>query len=152
VKRSAEAFNAPEPMTDQPADPITDQQLLAFLDEGLEPKLMAELEQRLRSEPALQQRLLRLIDLHPTATHSIGGIWRQERISCPSREELSNFLLGLLSEPQAQYIDFHLSQVGCPLCQYSLTDLRQQASAAAQPDIERRRQRFFQSTIGRSPR
>jgi hypothetical protein len=143
---------SPKPMTDPTPDPISDQQLLAFLDEGLDPALMAALEQRLRREPPLQQRLLRLIDRHPTMTHSIGGIWRQERISCPSREELSDFLLGLLTEPHAQYIEFHLQQIGCPMCQYNLTDLRQQASAAAQPEIERRRQRFFQSTVGRSAR
>lgn len=139
-------------MTDPPHEPITDQQLLAFLDEGLEPSLMAELERRLRADHSLQQRLLHLIDRHPNATHSIGGIWRQERISCPSREELSSFLLGVLTEPQAQYIEFHLQQIGCPMCQYSLVDLQQQASSTAQPEIERRRRRFFQSTIGRSRR
>jgi hypothetical protein len=32
--------------------------------------------------------------------HSLGEIWRRNRVSCPTRQQLGSFLLGILSDEQ----------------------------------------------------
>lgn len=47
---------------------------------------------------------------------SIGGIWFVEGISCPHRDLLMNWMEGGLDAAQADYIDFHLNVIDCPIC------------------------------------
>ena len=55
---------------------------------------------------------------------SFGKVWRGHRLSCPSRQELGGFLLGVLPDDAAQYVTFHLEVVGCRCCQANVADLR----------------------------
>ena len=79
--------------------------------------------------------------------HSLGAVWRRERLTCPSREQLGSYLLQVLDDGLQDYIDFHLNTVGCPFCQANLADLeaRQQEPA---PKAKERRRRYFQSSAG----
>src|SRR5437588_628849 len=64
--------------------------------------------------------------------HSVGGIWRRERLSCPNREQLGGFLLQALDPDLLEYIEFHLTTVGCAFCGANLDDLKRlQAEAPA---------------------
>jgi hypothetical protein len=79
--------------------------------------------------------------------HSIGAIWRGQRLSCPSREQLGSYLLQVLEEGLQDYIRFHLTTVGCPYCQANLSDLEALRQLDA-PKANARRRRFFESSAG----
>jgi hypothetical protein len=125
----------------------TQAELEAFLDECLTAEEMAVIEQVLRSDKALSAQLSAIVQRRGGGMHSIGDIWRQNRISCPSREQLGSFLLGVLDGEIEDYIRFHLQTIGCRACQASLDDLQQQQADAAELR-ETRRRRYFQSSAG----
>ncbi len=127
---------------------MTDADLLAYLDESLAAADMARIEQSLRVDPVLAVRLRGLVERRNSGVHSLSEIWRRHRLSCPDRSRLGSFLLGVLGDDEAKYITFHLTVVGCRVCQANVDDLRGQASQAA-PAIETRRRRLFESTVGR---
>jgi len=128
---------------------FTDQKLLAYLDEQLPADEMSELETSLRDSDALRNRLSMLIQRKNNGGHSVGEIWRRERISCPDREQLGSYLLGVLDTNQADYIEFHVHTVGCRFCGANLDDLRQ---ASAEPaETRQRRRKYFESSAGFLP-
>lgn len=127
--------------------PFTEHELEAFLDEALSPEEMARLEMALRSQPKLARALAEVRSRRDAGVHSLGEIWRRNRLSCPTRETLGSFLLGALDREHSDYIRFHLETVGCRCCQANLQDLqRQQQETAA--NSARRRSRYFQSSAG----
>ena len=138
--------SAPDPEEDS-VTPPTNEELLAFLEEQLSAERMAEIEQALRSDVDLQQRLAGVVRQHDPGAHSVGAIWRRRRLSCPSRSDLGSFLLGALEPVRTEYIEFHLRVVGCRYCAANLSDLEQEAGDQAE-EVTRRRQKFFQSSAG----
>jgi len=127
----------------------SDMELLAFLDEGLPAQQMAALETRLRSDQTLLKRLAELRTMRDVGLHSIGGIWRTHRLSCPTRQQLGNFLMEVLDPAEAEYIRFHIDRIGCRFCQASLEDLRQRALEASREPARRRSHKYFQTSVGR---
>jgi hypothetical protein len=119
----------------------------AYLDEALPPEEMARIEQALRGNPELLERLAELNVRRDTGVHSLGAIWRRHRLSCLTREQLGSYLLGALSSEMAGYIDFHLKVVGCRCCQANLVDLQKQQAEAPEV-VETRRRKYFQSSAG----
>lgn len=126
---------------------FTDQQLQAYLDEALPASSMAVIEQQLRDDPRLSQRLVDLAGQREAGVHGLGEIWRRNRLSCPTRGQLGGYLLGALEDEVAAYIQFHLEHVGCRQCSANLEDLRQQQSGLAS-SAQSRRQRYFQTSAG----
>jgi hypothetical protein len=126
---------------------ITQADLQAYLDEALTPAEMAAIEVELRQKPDLLQQLAAINARRDAGVHSVGEIWRRQRLSCPGREQLGSYLLGALDQPQAEYIDFHLSKIGCRYCQANLEDLRRQQQEKSETTTTRRR-KYFQSTAG----
>lgn len=128
----------------------SDGTLAAYLDEALPVDQMAAIETALRDDAALRERLTQVIGRADAGLHSIGEIWRRHRLSCPTRDELAQFLLGILPAEQAAAIEFHLQSVGCRYCAANRDDL--QAAAALTETIDQhsasRRQRFFQTSAG----
>lgn len=126
---------------------ITRAQLHAYLEDILDDRETARVEQALRDSEPLRGALRALIQDRDRGEHSIGAIWRRQRLSCPSREQLGSYLLQVLDSDWHDYIDFHLRTIGCPFCQANLTDLQslQQEPAAG---AKKRRQRFFDSSHG----
>jgi len=130
-----------------PTDRATNEELLAFLEEQLPAERMAEIEQSLRGDQELQQRLASVVHQHDPGAHSVGAIWRRRRLSCPSRSELGSYVLGASEPTRAEYIEFHLRVIGCRYCVANLEDLEQTAGEQADA-VTRRRQKFFQSSAG----
>jgi len=130
---------------------ISDAVLLAFLDEALSSEKMSVLEQAIRTDAELRKRIEILVSQRDSGVHSLGDIWRRHRLSCPTREQLGSYLLGAMLEDASQYIEFHIETVGCRYCQANLEDLRiaQKQSKAAEPAASQRRQRIYQSSVGR---
>jgi len=126
---------------------ITREQLFAYLDDALSEAELARIEQALRESPALRDRLRAVLQARDRGEHSLGAIWRRERLSCPTREQLGSYLLQALDDNLQAYLDFHLKTVACPVCLANLADLevlRQEPPARAQ----QRRRKFFDSSAG----
>src|SRR5262245_43884962 len=98
---------------------FTDPELDRFLDEALPPERMAELEAALRDDEELKTRLATAVGRRDAGVHSLGAIWRRHRLSCPPREQLGSYLLGVLDADHAEYVRFHLETIGCRLCRAS---------------------------------
>jgi anti-sigma factor RsiW len=126
---------------------ITQADLQSYLDESLPPAEMAAVEAELRKRPELLKELAAINGRRDAGLHSVGEIWRRQRLSCPSRQQLGSHLLGALDEGQAAYIDFHLTTIGCRYCQANLEDLRRQQEETAET-VQTRRTKYFQSTAG----
>jgi hypothetical protein len=122
--------------------------LEAFLDEWLPVERMAAIEDALRHSDELQKRLAAVNGRRDAGVHSLGEIWRRQRLSCPSREQLGSFLLGVLAREAGDYVKFHIETVECRLCAANIADLRAQQSAAESETVSKRRQRYFQSSAG----
>jgi anti-sigma factor RsiW len=125
-------------------------ELDAYLDEALSAERMSWVEESLRENADLREQLKQIIGQRDAGVHSLGGIWRRHRLSCPSRTDLGSYLLGVLPEAEQDMVKFHLDVAGCPLCQASVRDLESQ-QAAATTETEVRRKKYFQSSIGHLP-
>jgi|SRR5262249_31491883 hypothetical protein len=126
---------------------ITREQLDCYLDDMLSESETAQVEQALRESEALRRRLRALIQERDRGDHSIGSIWRRERLSCPTREQLGNYLLEVLDEETQEYVRFHLETVGCAQCLANKADLEASLREPA-PKARERRRRYFQSSAG----
>jgi hypothetical protein len=126
---------------------FTTAELEAYLDEALPVEQMTAIERALRGDAELVKRLAQINGRRDAGVHSLGEIWRRQRLTCPSREQLGSHLLGVLSDEHSDYIQFHIDTVGCRFCAANLADLQaQQAEAAEQ--VARRRRKYFQSSAG----
>jgi hypothetical protein len=126
---------------------IRQSDLEGYLDEALAPEEMARVEVALRRDRELLGHVQAIQARRNSGVQSLGEIWRQGRLSCPSREQLGSYLLGVLSDELAEYIAFHVEQVGCGFCRANLADLENQQAEAADA-AEGRRRKYFQSSAG----
>ncbi len=128
-------------------DSVCDEDLLAYLDEMLPVNQAATIEELLRDSPELRTRLSVLIQQRDQGSLTVGEIWRRHRLSCPTRSELGIFILKIATPATANYIQFHLHEIGCRICQANLNDL-QNSLSHSQQDQQSRRQRYFESSAG----
>jgi hypothetical protein len=128
-------------------DPFSSAELEAFLDEALPSVRMAAIEDALRNSEALKQQLAAINGRRDAGVHGLGEIWRRRRLSCPTREQLGSYLLGVLSKDHIDYVSFHLTTIECRYCNANIDDLRAQQSAGA-AEVSERRRRYFQSSAG----
>ena len=124
---------------------FTDAELIAFLDEALSEDRSSELEKRLREDADLRDRLVTARGKESAGLHTLGAIWRRGRLSCPSREDLGQFLLETLSPEESSYVRFHVETVQCRYCRANLADLTEASQQAGQ-DVRRRK--YFQTSAG----
>ncbi len=124
---------------------FTDAELVAFLDEALSDDRSTALENALRDDAELRDRLVTVRGRETAGLHTLGAIWRRGRLSCPSREDLGQYLLETLSEEHADYIRFHLQTAECRYCQANLADMQ---SASEPADKTVRRRKYFQTSAG----
>ncbi|HEY2910313.1 MAG TPA: hypothetical protein VGI99_08700, partial [Gemmataceae bacterium] len=73
---------------------ISRQMLRDYLHDALPEPEMAAVEKALRGNKELHAQLNAIRDEEDRGEHSVGAIWRRERVSCPSRDQLGGFLLG----------------------------------------------------------
>jgi hypothetical protein len=127
-------------------------ELSAYLDEALPAEAMAAIEAALRSDPQLTARLAEIISQRDAGQHSLGDIWRRNRLSCPTREQLGSFVLGILSDEESKFISFHIETTGCRYCRANLEDLKNQQAASTDRGIadrsSGRRRKYFESSAG----
>ena len=123
-------------------------ELEAYLDEMLPAELAAEIERALRDHSTLQDQLQEINGRRDAGIHSLGEIWRRQRLTCPRREQLGGYLLDVLEQEHAEYIRFHLEVVACRYCNASAEDLRAAQAAAADDDSDHRRRKYFETSAG----
>jgi hypothetical protein len=127
---------------------FTNSELEAYLDEALPTERMAAVEDALRCNESLQKQLAAINGRRDAGVHSLGEIWRRHRLSCPTREQLGSYLLGVLPKKAADYINFHIENMECRYCTASIEDLKSQQAASESDVTKRRRQKYFQSSVG----
>ena len=126
---------------------VTREMLSCYLDDALGESESAEIEQELRKSEPLRQQLKQIIQERDRGEHSVGAIWRRQRLSCLPREQLGSYLLGVLEDDVQDYVQFHLQTIGCAYCLANLADLQtQQQDGDGQ--VKKRRKRYFQSSAG----
>ena len=125
---------------------FSDIEVIAFLDESLNPQRSAQLEFALRTDDQLRRRVLEKLGQQSAGLHTIGGIWQRSKATCPSRQELQAFLQETIEGQAADYIRFHLIQIGCRYCHANCADLL--AETDGKLEARSRRQRVFQTSAG----
>lgn len=130
----------------------SNQSLEAYLDEALPPDEMCAIEDQLRTSDALREQLKAVTGRRDAGVHSLGGIWRRHRLTCPPRSELGSYLMGILADDQADYIRFHIEVAGCRVCTASIADLIATQESAETQAATGRRKKYFESSVGHLPR
>lgn len=127
------------------ATTISREQLHAYLDDALTEAETAVIEQELRQSEPLRHALEQALQERDRGEHSLGAIWRRERLTCPNREQLGSYLLQVLDEAELGYFEFHLQVIACPFCLANLADLQaQQQESAAQ--VKERQKRIVRAS------
>jgi hypothetical protein len=104
--------------------PITREILRDYLNDALPDAELVAVERALRDSAECRALLRSVIEQEDRGEHTVGAIWRRERISCPTRDQLGSYLLEAGDPDLLEYIQFHLEEIGCPYCQANLDDLR----------------------------
>ena len=127
----------------------SDEELLAYADELLATEAATGIESQLRADASVRERLQQLLLTRDHHGPGVGDLWRQQRLSCPSRTELGLWLARVLPGDQADYITFHLETVGCAYCRAELAEMRTSLERAASTSAtETRRETLFTSSVG----
>jgi hypothetical protein len=118
-----------------------------YLNDALPDPETAAVERALRESAELRAELDAVRRESDNGEHTVGAVWRRERLSCPTRDQLGSFLLGAGDPDLGDYIDFHLQTVGCPYCLANFDDLKKLQDDAAEP-VTQRRKRIYKSSAG----
>jgi hypothetical protein len=123
---------------------FTDAELAAYVAETLSVERSVALEAELRTSTPLRERLRGMLAAGDSGALSVGSLWQQQRISCPSRSTWAAYLAGELGGGLTDYLRFHLDEIGCRFCAANVADLQ-----ASDPDAERRTRKYFETSVGR---
>jgi hypothetical protein len=95
------------------------EEVLAVVEGGGEPEAKHHLEgcAKCREFHAALKKDIEALEI------SISLVWEEERVSCPHRDVLRAYAGGSLPKPAADYIRFHVHDVGCAYCLANLEDL-----------------------------
>ncbi len=125
---------------------FTDNELEAYLDELLDTETMVLVEQQVRDDTVLAERLRAVLGRREAGVHSLGEIWRQAQVTCPDREAWGSYLLGVVEPAETAYMAFHLERIGCRFCRANVDDLQAQMERESPDVAASRRQRYFQTS------
>ncbi|MCZ2342235.1 MAG: hypothetical protein LC104_10630 [Bacteroidales bacterium] len=126
---------------------ITRQILRDFLNDALPDAELTAVEKAIRERPELQTLLTSVRQEVDRGDHSISSVWRGEKVSCPSLDQLGGYLLGAGDPEFHDYIAFHLNTIGCPECMANLEYLESK-SALPETTTRTRQKRILDSSVG----
>ncbi len=126
---------------------FSNSELAAYLEEDLDADRASNLEEMLVQNTELQERLRQIRQQIAAGEHSLGSIWRQHNLSCPNREVLGGYLLGILPAEHNLFIQTHIETRGCLTCQANLADLEEQQTLN-QKEMTARTTRYYKSSVG----
>lgn len=131
---------------------ITRETLRDYLNDALPDAEIAAIERALRDSPDVRKLFDSVRQEADRGEHSVGAVWRRERLSCPTRDQLGGYLLGAGDPELIDYIGFHLKTIGCAYCQANLDDLERVQAEAVEPAAKTRRRRIVDSAAGVLPK
>jgi hypothetical protein len=126
---------------------FNDAELEAYLDESLDSSRAAEIEQGLREDRELLQRLSRINSRRDAGIHTLGEIWRRHQIGVPTIEKMKSYTLGVLSAEESDYIEFRIKELRCPFTTAMQRDLQAQQVENAELS-KTRREKFYKTSAG----
>ncbi len=126
---------------------FTDAELEAYLDESLDSSRAAEIELAIKSDKQLIRRLSMINGRRDAGIHTLGEIWRRNQIGVPTTEVMGNFLLGVVPDEQADYINFRMEKLKCPFTLAMFNDLQTQQSESVEMS-KSRREKFYKTSAG----
>ena len=126
---------------------FTDADLESYLDETLHPDLALELEETLKVNKDLLNRLSYINGRRDAGIHTLGEIWRRHQVGVPSRKQMEEFIGGKLSAEQEDYIDFRINILKCRYTIAHVKDLNNQLQTG-EVSTEDRRKKYFDSSAG----
>ena len=126
---------------------FTDLELQAYLDEAIAAEEMARIETAVRENKTILKRLSEINRRRDLGVHTLGEVWRRHRLSCPKRQQLGAYLLDALDTETANYIYFHITDIGCRYCLANVEDLQAEKNADTSV-VKTRQRRYFQSSAG----
>lgn len=127
---------------------ITRQMLRDYLHDALPDAELVAVEKAVRKDATIRERLNQVRQEVDRGEHSIGAVWRRERLTCPTLSQFRLHLLQSLDDPElTAYIQFHLTLIGCPICQAIYDDLER---LHTEPEVttRARRKRIVDSSAG----
>ena len=127
---------------------FTNAELEAYLDESLEASRAAEIEAQVRDDESLLQRLSEINGRREAGMHTLGEVWRRNQLGVPTVEQMGNFLLGVLPEGDADYIQFRIESLKCPFTIALKSDLESRNVASAAEQSTARRSKIYNSSAG----
>ena len=127
---------------------FTDAELEAYLDEGLDPTRAAELEEGLKMDRELLRRLSHINSRRDAGIHTLGEIWRRNQVAVPTREQMGNFILGVSTAEEVDYIRFRMDVLKCRVTVALHDDLKEQQIENDAEKSASRRSKIFQSSAG----
>ena len=137
----------PHDLTRPAMTEITRHVLRDYFHDALPDAATARVEAALRERPEVRALFEAVRQDEDRGDHSVGAVWRRERVSCPTRDQLGAHLLGAADPDLSDYVDFHLDTVGCPVCRANRDDLERVGAEA--PVVARdRHARILDSTAG----
>ena len=128
------------------SSPFTDAELEAYLDESLDSTRATEIEEAIKSDSDLLQRLSVINSRRDAGVHTLGEIWRRNQIGVPSAEVMGNYLLDVLDEEQTAYIKFRMEQLKCPFTVALYDDLLAKQTESAELSASRR-EKFYKPVL-----
>jgi len=129
------------------SSPFTDAELEAYLDESLDSMRATEIEEAIKSDADLLERLSGINGRRDAGVHSLGEIWRRNQIGVPTSEVMGNYLLGVLDDEQAQYIEFRMEQLKCPFTVALYDDLQTRQTESTELSASRR-EKIYKTSAG----
>ena len=129
------------------SSPFTDAELEAYLDESLDSTRATEIEEAIKSDSDLLQRLSVINSRRNAGVHTLGEIWRRNQIGVPTAEVMGNYLLDVLDEEQTAYIKFRMEQLKCPFTVALYDDLLAKQTESAELSASRR-EKFYKTSAG----
>ena len=109
--------------------PITPELIREFLRETLSPERMAFVERAARNDSTVTDLIASEREAMQRGDHSLGAMWQEHQLSCPTREQLGGFLIEAGDPDYHEYVSFHLEVIECGICQANVEDLKSQTSA-----------------------
>ena len=86
------------------------------------------------------------LDISPASFENLlTDVWESQRLSCPKRSTLHAFLQETLEPEWFDYVDFHLTTLGCHFCRASYKDLKCKKNSEEQRNLQKQ---IIESTIG----
>jgi len=79
------------------------------------------------------------LDFSPSSFENLlTQVWESQRLSCPTRSTLEAFLQETLEPELFEYVDFHLTTLGCHFCRANYKDLQHKRKTEEQRNLQKR--------------